>query len=371
MKKFLFAVLAYSVSAITLFSAPSMAAQEAERQHFVLLRPDLDHPFWELYQSAMKSACEDIGCDVEVKFAEWDHFKMIEQAKELGTLEKKPDAVFFQSYKQNGPALIKVLNDAGINAFLVNAGLTSEQAKETGIPREKYSHWIGQIMPDDEGAGASTAEALYREAKKRGYAKDGKIYFVGIEGNSADGASIERLKGLNRVVESHEDLELIQVVQGKWQTELSHKLALSLIERYPDIHVIWAAGDPVAFGVLDATREKGLPDGTILTAGVDWAPRALEEVKSGAMVGSAGGHFMEGAWSAILMYDYLQGKDFKEIAGVEMKSSMGFLNSENLSVYTKKFGEGNFSKVDFREFSRHYHPELKKYTFDISPLLEQ
>ena len=131
--------------------------------------------------------------------------------------------------------LLILLDEAGINTFLVNAGLTEEQQTEMGKPREKYTHWIGQMMPDDFGAGRMTAQALYEAAKAKGYTTpDGKVQIAGIEGNSTDGASIERLKGLHAFVAEHDDIDLLQVVQGKWDTPLSHELTSGLLRRYPD-----------------------------------------------------------------------------------------------------------------------------------------
>lgn len=375
MKKFISHTVIYSFFAVCLGLmqvAPMQTAYASQRDkpYFVLLRPDTDHPFWELCEHVMKAACADLGCNVDVKFADWDHFKMAEQAKALGAQERKPDMVFFQSYKNNGAHLIQILDEAGINSFLINAGLTQEQSAEIGKPREKMAHWVGQMMPDDFGAGAATARALYKQAKEKGYVtQEGKVLFAGIEGNSADGASIERLKGLHSVVAEYEDLELLQVVQGKWDTVLSQQLATSLMRRHADLHVIWAAGDPIAFGIVDAAKAQN-PPRDILTAGVDWAPRALDEIKAGNMVGSAGGHFMEGGWAVVLAYDYVKGRDFKDIIGLESKSEMGFLDQSSLAAYTEKFGAGNFESIDFTQFSRVYHPELQTYAFGLSRVLE-
>jgi ABC-type sugar transport system substrate-binding protein len=361
--------------ALLFLAIPAQAHDEGAKTgkpiNFVLLRPDTDHPFWELFEHVMRSTCADLGCTVEVKFANWDRFKMIEQAADLAQGPEKPDVVFFQSFKGNGPDIIKLLDHAEIDSFLINAGLTPEQSIEIGKPREIYKHWIGQMMPDDFGAGVMTAQALYDAARKKGYMTDGKIYVAGIEGNSADGASIERLKGLHAFAEQHNDMELLQVVQGKWDTGISKKMATALMRRYPDIHVIWAAGDPIAFGVLDAATETGLPPQTILTSGVDWAPRALDEIENGTMVGSAGGHFMEGAWATICAYDYLMGIDFADAFGVEIKSKMGFLTKENLPYYREKFGKGNFDSVDFKRFSRYYGAQVGSYDFDISELFKK
>ena len=338
-------------------------------KHFVLLRPDAedDTPFWELFENVMKDACEDLGCKVEVIYADWDHFKMVEQAKALGAKEHKPDMVFFQSYKKNGASIIKALDENSINAFLVNAGLNLEQAAQMGKPREKYPHWIGQMIPDDMNAGTTTAKALYQAAKEKNYIQNGKVHIVGIEGNSADGASIERLKGLHSFIDRHDDVELLQIVQGKWEEKLSHKLTLSLVRRYPEVHAVWSAGDMIAMGVVGAANEKNKD---LLTVGVDWAPRVLEEIKNGNIVGSAGGHFMEGAWATIVAYDYLMGYDFLLTDGVELKSKMAFLDKNNIKKYTENFGSGEFGPVDFKQFSKYHNTELESYVFDITPLIQ-
>lgn len=373
MKKFLYIgvlIIFFSVCGSSFaedkVAEPSSATPKEVR--FLLLRPDTDHPFWELFQNAMKSACKDLGCSLEVKYANWDSYKMVEEVIALKASDQKPDVVFFQSFKENGPQIIEALQDAQIDGFLINAGLLPEQSLKMGKPREKYSHWIGQMLPDDLGAGATDAEALYEEAKLKGYIKDGKIQIAGIEGNSTDGASIERLKGLHSVVEKHPDLELLQVVQSKWDTQLSKKMTIGLMRRYPDLHVIWAAGDPIAMGVISAASEK--PGSKIITAGVDWAPEALDAIEKGQMIGSAGGHFMEGAWAAALAFDYKNGIDFSQEYGLELKSSMGFLTKDNLAQYKKKFGKGDFDSIDFRTISQFYGAKPGSYKFDISEFLK-
>lgn len=345
---------------------------EAENQdvlHFHLLRPDNENPFWGLLEKSMYAACADLGCEVSATRAGWDHFKMVEQARSFIQSQEKPDIIIFQSFKNNGPMIIKALETAGIDHILVNAGLTEDQSEQMGKPRQIYKHWIGQMMPDDYSAGWLTAEALYKEAKARGYENEnGEITFAGIEGNSADGASIERLKGLNDFVKKHDDFKLLQIVQGRWDGELSHKLAASLMRRYPHMKVIWSAGDTTAFGVIDATKDVEREG--MLTAGVDWAARALDEVEKGRMLGTVGGHFMEGAWAVILGFDYKKGIDFAETEGVEMKSEMFYLDQETVPLYRAKFGEGNFDSIDYKSFSKFFNPEQEAYNFNIIDQLQ-
>ena len=347
------------------------SAQAADLKNVLLLRPDDDHPFWVLFEKAMRAACNDLGCNVAVQKAGWDHFKMIEQLDSSLKQGVKPDVVFFQSYKKNGADIIKMLEKAEVNGFMINAGLDEAQLAEMGAPREKYKHWIGQMMPDDQGAGRLTAEILYQNAKKKNLAVDGKVRFVAIEGNAADGASIARLKGLKETVAAHADLELLQVVAGKWETELSHSLAGKLMQRYPQAPVIWAAGDTMAQGVISAIEEaKKVPGKDILTAGVDWDETALTAIKNGKLEADAGGHFMEGAWAVVVVHDYMAGIDFAKDGSPSLASRMGMLTADNLAKYTKKFGTQDFEQIDFKKLSKKENPKLKAYDFDMTKLLD-
>lgn len=357
---------------VLLSVVPIVPARADELKNVLLLRPDTDHPFWDLLEPTMRAACNDLGCTVETRKAGWDQFKMLEQLEERLKEEPKLDMVYFQSFKKNGPDIIKMLEKYETRGFLINAGLDDEQKKEIGKPREKYKYWIGEMLPDDVGAGYNNARVLYENANKKGLAVDGKVYFVGIEGNISDGASIMRKKGLNKFVAEHpDDVVLLQVVAGKWDSELSRKLALNLMERHPQAHVIWGEGDPIAKGIIEAIKEAGkVPGKDKLTSGVDWADYALQYIKSGELDVSSGGHYMEGGWAIVVTYDYLKGKDFAKNGNPSLASSMGQITPENLDPYLQKFGDGDFEKIDFRKLSKHENPDLKEYDFDMTSLLK-
>jgi ABC-type sugar transport system substrate-binding protein len=377
--KIVLARAALCLCLVVLSALPAQAAelkppaQAAELKKVLLLRPDGDHPFWALFEKAMKAACHDFGCDVTSRMAGWDRIVMLDQLEAALKSDQKPDMVYFQSFKKNGPDIIRMLEKYGVDGFLINAGLDEEQQKEIGKPREKYKHWIGQMLPDDYGAGRFDAELLYRRAKEKGLAgKDGKVLFSAIEGNIADGASIQRVRGLKDFLAEHgTDTALTQIVQGKWDAKVSKKMASMLMNRYPDAHVIWAAGDPVARGVMDAAEEAGKKPGKdILTAGVDWADYVLQAIRDGKIEGSAGGHFMEGGWAIVVTYDRMHGADFAKDGDPSLFSKMGLLTSENLARYTAKFGDEDFEKIDFKKLSKAANPALKEYDFNITALLD-
>ena len=92
----------------------------------------------------------------------------------------------------------------------------------------------------------------------------------------------------------------------------------------------------MALGVVEGIKELGLvPGQDIVTGGFDWSEKGVEAVVKGEIEVTMGGHYMEGAWVAVLIYDYFNGVDFKD-ESLRMKSNMGALTKENIDDYLQK-----------------------------------
>ncbi len=348
------------------------SAHAAELKHVVILRPDTNHPFWELFEAASNAACADLGCEVESIKSDWNQVTGITRLEERLKQQPKPDVVLFQSFKRNGPDVIKLAEKYQVNAFLINADIDPEQEVEIGKPREKYKFWLGRMLPDDAYGGKLMAQYLLAQAKKKGLAKDGKITLGAIEGNIADGASIERVKGLKAFVAEHPEVVLTQIVSGKWLTDLSAQMTQNLVQRYPATTVIWAVGDTTAMGVVQGIQKLGkTPGKDILTAGLDWSVDGLNAVKKGEIEATVGGHFMEGAWAVVIMHDYLKGKDFAKDEGVTLHSKMALIDKSNVDHYLATYGTNDFNGIDFKQYSKVLNPKVKRYDLDFSDALKQ
>ena len=78
---------------------------------------------------------------------------------------------------------------------------------------------------------------------------------------------------------------------------------------------------------------------------------------------------MEAGWALLLMHDYHFGYDFISDTGTEITTTMQALTEENINDYLRKFGDGNWNKIDFRRFSKKYNPHLSKYDFSLDAVL--
>ena len=136
---------------------------------------------------------------------------------------------------------------------------------------------------------------------------------------------------------------------------------------------MWAANDLMAFGAMDAVRERDLQPGRdMFFSGVNTSPEALQALRSGELSALAGGHFMLGAWALVIVHDHFKGIDFAASEGLEMDQPMFTLFSPALAQrFNQMFGEGRFDAIDFRRFIKVHNPRLKRYNFDFRQLLER
>ncbi|MCG8572047.1 MAG: ABC transporter substrate-binding protein [Spirochaetes bacterium] len=329
--------------------------------------------WWNNASKIMQAACDDLDIELEIYHANRNMALMVQQFAKIADSNNKPDAVVFQSLKKNGASMLKIAEQAGIPAFIFNAGLVGEDKKKYKGPREVFQYWIGQILPDDQKAGYELAKVMFQQAlEKKLYDSTGKIHVIGLDGTMADFAAIERHKGLMQAVKENPRVILHQTTSaGRWKRLSAKQTFAGLKLRYPQANVVWAANDPMALGAIDAIKESGdFHSSKWVIGSIDWIPDALISILDGDLSVSFGGHFLEAAWSIILIYDYLNGIDFAS-ENVNFKSIMGSLNYNNIDQYLKKLGKGEWEVIDFACFSKKKNPQLLSYHFTIDSIFQQ
>lgn len=143
-----------------------------------------------------------------------------------------------------------------------------------------------------------------------------------------------------------------------------------LFERHPHARLVWAGNDLMAFGAMQSWEKRGGKPGVdAWFSGINTSREALDAIKTGRLTALAGGHFITGAWSIVMLYDYHHGRDFAD-EGLELERSMfTAFDSQLADRYIERFGRG-FSGVDFRRYSKTLNPKLKRYNFSFAQLLE-
>jgi ABC-type sugar transport system substrate-binding protein len=323
--------------------------------------------------SAMYEAAEDLGIEFTVHEAGHWPGETLSRVRGLLNGPDRPDYLIVTVHRAIGARVLEIAEQARVPVFVINSGLLEKERARFGGPREHLHQWIGQMLPDDEQAGYDLANRLLDEAvRQQKVAPDGRVQLVALGGTPVDQPTIEREKGLRRAVSERNDVNLLQVVEGDWTLEKAERKTSLLLRRYPDTAVIWAASDALALGAIAALHPLDREPGTdVLVGGINWAPRALEAVRHGELVATVGGHFLEGAWALVLLYDHHHGLDFAR-ERVDWRSEMLTITRQNLARCLVFLGDSQrWEEIDFRAFSKAENPDLKRYDFSFEALLAQ
>jgi ABC-type sugar transport system substrate-binding protein len=323
----------------------------------------------------MNATAQDLNIELETYSADSNRFLMKQQFISVINRNDKVDAVIFNNYKDSASQFIKLANDAKVFSFLVNSAMTDQKNREMGEPRDKFPYWIGQMHPDEAGANKRIVNRLIDEATR--VLNKQKINVIGINGPISSGAAVMRLNALTETLAENTQTSLRQVVnvEGWNEIEASAKFQ-ALMKRYADTDVVWAGSARLVDGILDGEKSLPVKAGVdYFTGGVGFKRSMLEAIKNDQVSIAAGGHYIEGVWALILVFDYLSGNDFVE-HGVELSTPMGIVTKANVDLYLdnltqQKWTPDNLNKINFKHYTKTFNLDLVEYDFDFDSIILQ
>ncbi len=355
-------------------SSIALCSSVAFAQSVAFINPGRsDEIYWNTSTQAMQAAADSLGMALEVHYAQREPLKTLEIAHALAarTADQRPEYVIITDDYAVADQLVKIIDDAGVKSFLAYSSIPSGQRGSIGAPRTKYKGWLGSLEPRAEDAGYLTARTLIeRGRREKAFAPDGNLHMIAIAGDRSTPSSIKRNQGMRQAVTEAQNVVLEQEVYARWMRESAFDQAQFLYQRYPDVRLVWAANDLMAFGAMAAwERRDGKPGVDAWFSGVNTSMEALEAVKSGRLSALAGGHFITGAWALVMIYDYHHGRDFAQ-EGVELERPMFAEFTPQLADrYIERFN-GGFGVIDFPRYSKVRNPKVQNYDFGFKQPLD-
>lgn len=328
-----------------------------------------DEAFWLSASRAMQAAASQLDIQLEVLYAERDPVQMMTLTRSITQRLRKPDYLLLVNEKLAGPTMLSMADQAGIPCFISFNQLTPAQLQASGLPRQRLRHWLGSLAPDNTMAGSLTMQALLDEARQR-FPPETPLNVLMMAGDRSTPASTERVDGARRVLAAHPSARLTQLVYGEWERQRALQQGLWLLQRYPQINIVWAANDEMAFGMEEAiTRSGKQPGRQVLLSAINNSRQAMRERRDGRLNALAAGHFMMGAWSLVLLYDYQHGQDFAR-EGLQLRPAVfSAVSSAQAQRFLQLFADNDFRGIRFKQFSKFANPALQRYAFDFSTLL--
>lgn len=119
------------------------------------------------------------------------------------------------------------------------------------IPNEQYTLFIG-VDNFQLGQKAAAAVAALLPSQK------GKL--LEIRGSEAAYQAIERSEGFRDVIDDYPDIEIVHTIVADWMRDISEDTTKEVLAQYPNIDIVFAHNDDMAFGAYIAAQKMRIYD---------------------------------------------------------------------------------------------------------------
>ncbi|MCY9665809.1 sugar ABC transporter substrate-binding protein [Paenibacillus alginolyticus] len=166
---------------------------------------------------------------------------------------------------------IRKANEAGIPVILVNDTINDKEADKQGA---KYVTYIGTDNLQGGKVAGEYVKANFKDGVK--VAMIGGI--PGVIGNE------ERLAGFKEGIKGATNIDIVAEQPTDWTRDQGFSVMQNILTAHPDIKLVYAVADQIAFGALEAIKQANL-EGKIQVIGFDGSKEAKQLIKDGKLLG--------------------------------------------------------------------------------------
>lgn len=136
----------------------------AQAASVVFLNPgNADETFWVSYSRFMQGAAQNLGMSLRVEYSGRDRQRVLHQARQALQGPQRPDYLVLVNEQYVAPEIIRLSRGSGVRLFLVNNGLTVDQARQVHEYPDRYPPVLGTLTGNDEEAGYRMLKTLVEQ----------------------------------------------------------------------------------------------------------------------------------------------------------------------------------------------------------------
>jgi len=337
----------------TLLVAASGVRAAEDKPTIGVIVPTLDAQFWNNYVGFMKQGAEALGVNLIVLNADNKSDQMLKGLEDL--VARQVNGIIFTPYWATATRGLTLAKDANIPVIL------TDTYADFPPQSKRFPNYLAFIGPSDEDAGYAMAKALFAATAP---GADGKKVIGVVNGTAGTSVAIDRRKGLARALKEDSSIVVAGEVDGNFVRDTAQTKFESLYQGHPDIKGVWAANGGTATGVMAALKNAGKQPGKdVMVVAMDLNPENVEAVKRGDLLFDIGGHWLQGGFALVTMYDFLHGKPVPADQA-NIKLALLPLTKDKVAQFEKDFPNG-VPAYDFKQHSRVYNPQAKVAVFEM------
>jgi ribose transport system substrate-binding protein len=267
----------------------------------------MNNPFFVDLNAGMKQVIEAHGDRLVTLDAQWNSLK---QRNDISDLILQNAAGVF----------INPVNWEGIKGSLLQAKRKQVPCIVVDAPVRDMDLVLCQVASDNVEAGRLAARALAKVCRPA------KVVILHLSVNKA---CIDRVAGFKEELAKYNDMEILDIQEGKGTTEGARPVMRDLLGRFPEINAVFPINDPSALGAISALESAGkLEDVTVVT--VDGSAEGVAAIKAGKLLSTSAQFPKEiGRIAAEKMYEHLEGKPVEK----DIKVPVELITEENADQF--------------------------------------
>lgn len=224
-------------------------------------------------KSMQDTFTEDKGYKFEMVDAQQQTQKQITAIRDF--IQKDVDYIVLAPNTEAGwDTVLGEAKDAGIPVIIVDRMI---QTNDDSL----FVAWVGSNFKQE---GYDAVTALENVLKERGISDDEEINIVTLQGTMGSSAQIGRTDGFAEKMAAHPNWKMLDKQSGDFTQEKGQEVMEAFLKSYPDIDVVIAENDNMAFGAIKAIKAAGKtcgPNGDIIIISFDGVKAAFEAMIEG------------------------------------------------------------------------------------------
>ncbi|MES9961970.1 MAG: substrate-binding domain-containing protein [Candidatus Sedimenticola sp. 20ELBAFRAG] len=249
---------------------PKPVAPATEKKATVaLVMKTLTNPFFVSMEKGARRAEREFGIQLVVKTAAQETSIQQQIAIVDDLVREKVDAIVIAP--GDSVELIPVLKkaqDAGIKVINIDNQLDPVFSKKNNLVSVPF------ISVDNESSAYQSAKYIADKVTE-----PSKAFLM--EGIQSAMNAQQRKNGAAKAFSENDNISVVEMDTANWKIDEGKRLMQTWLERHPDVRLVFAANDMMAFGVIDALKEAG--KSSVMVASYDALDQAKQAIRDGTL----------------------------------------------------------------------------------------
>ena len=223
-------------------------------------------------ESVKSTLIEENGYELILEDAGLDQEKQLKILRDF--IEKQVDYIVLSPVVETGwETVLKEVEEANIPVIIVNNPIEAEDAV-------LYECWLGSnFFKEGQAVGDWLSE--YLEAAEP---PKENVNIVAIQGPIGTFSQMRRMEGFSKILQEHAEWNMMAQQTGEDSKDTGKEVMTLFLQTHPDINVVIAENNEMAFGAIEAIKEAGKtcgPKGDITVITYGGGKEELEAMKAG------------------------------------------------------------------------------------------